>query len=207
MHAPAIAGSSERHFVRTNMKTKKTACIIGALILAGCAAIRESDQCPIQTRFGQRVPVCASQAIAPRTTVPSAPVLAAVTSPAPSVAASTTSSPSAVSSHERVITKEVAGKEITCHIPAPDYPSEARQAHQTGTVIVRITVWPPNIVKQLTLAESGGNASLDAAAMRAAEGTVCTDAEQRFQLFQSFQFNASKGASVQSGENATTLVR
>ena len=110
-------------------------------------------------------------------------------------------------SHARAVTKMVGGKQVTCQVALPEYPSEAKQNRQTGTVTVRITVWPPNIVKQLTLAESGGNASLDAAAMRAAEGTVCTDAEQRFQLFQSFQFNASKGASVQSGENATTLVR
>ncbi|RDU98649.1 energy transducer TonB [Trinickia dinghuensis] len=100
-----------------------------------------------------------------------------------------------------MVTKTVGGQQITCDIPLPKYPSEARKLHQTGTVIVRITIWPPNIVKQLTVMESSGNTTFDAAAMRAAEGTVCTSTERRFQLFQSFEFDLRNDSDAQAGEN------
>lgn len=144
------------------------------------------------------MPVCASQALSPPAPAHSGQALPSA-DPSPSLAlpAPAASLPSSAPLHERVVTKEVAGKQVTCHIPLPEYPIDAQRAHQTGTVIVRITVWPPNIVKQLTLAESGGNPSFDAAAMRAAEGTVCTSAEERFQLFQSFEFNLWKSPGAQ----------
>ena len=171
-----------------------------------------SSQCPIQLRHGVREPVCASQAISPpmapsaaaalpSTTVQSMSSLATLETPTPPVSA-----PTALS-HARTVTKIVGGKPVACQVPLPEYPSEAKQNRQTGTFTVRITVWPPNIVKQLTMSESSGNALLDAAAMRAAEGTVCTSAEQRFQLFQSFEFDFGKSSSERSGDNATVLAQ
>jgi TonB family protein len=162
----------------------------------------------MELRLGQRVPVCAVQAISPpmpQSSVQARPV--ADTSPIVALPAPASSSLSAAPSNARVVTKEVDDKEITCHVPLPEYPSEAQRAHLTGTVIVRITVWPPNIVKQLTLAESGGNASLDTAAMRAAAGTVCTDADQRYLLFQSFEFNPSQGPGAQASGTAAAPAR
>ena len=201
MRALTIGPPSDITFIKIKTNMKRTACMIGALILTGCAGIGQSDQCPAGLRHGQHVPVCASQAISPPTAAPSAQT---ASSPA---AASATSSSSPMFPHEQVVKKDVGGRQIICHIPRPHYPSEALRAHPTGKIIVRITVWPPNIVKQLTLIDSGGDRLLDAAAMRAAEGTVCTDTEQRFQLFQPFEFNVSKSADVRAAGNATTPVR
>lgn len=106
-----------------------------------------------------------------------------------------------------MVKKDVGDNQIVCHIPRPDYPSEALRVHPAGKIVVRITVFPPHIVKQLTLIDSGGDPMLDAAAMRAAEGTVCTDTDQRFQLFQPFEFNVPKGADVQAGSHVTAPVQ
>ncbi|WP_162878226.1 energy transducer TonB [Trinickia diaoshuihuensis] len=121
--------------------------------------------------------------------IPAIPTILAV----PAAISSSPSSPSAPA-QTQTITKAVGEQQITCQVPRPEYPGEAQQRHQTGSVTVRITIFPPHVVKQLTLIESSGNASFDAAAMRAAEGTECSDTEQRFQLFQPFAFDLSKDA-------------
>jgi TonB family protein len=171
-----------------------------------------SSQCPVQLRHGIREAVCASQALAP----PSAPVDGQVTAaaqasanvpsaiPVSSASSSSTALSAAAAAHaapamrsapvERVkaVTKMVAGKRVTCHVPLASYPHEALPSGQAGTTIVRIAIAPPNSVEQVTMAESSGSASLDTAAMRAAAGTVCTRLEQPLSFLQPFEFDASK---------------
>ncbi|MGG1949269.1 TonB family protein [Trinickia sp. NRRL B-1857] len=200
---------------------KKTACIIGLLIAGGFAGASaqaapvSASQCPIELRHGVREPVCASQAISPATASSPAqalPAAAVRTTPAPAatvvsaVPAAVASAPAAAP-QTQAITKDVGEDQVNCRIPRPEYSAEAQQRHQTGKVVVRITIWPPHVVKQLTLNESSGNASFDAAAMRAAEGTECADTVQRFQIFQTFEFDLWKDAGARPAENATALAQ
>lgn len=66
------------------------------------------------------------------------------------------------------------------------------QPRQTGTTIVHIAMSPPGVVNQLTLPESSGNASLDAAAMRAAVGVCCDGLEQPAVFLQPYEFDLLK---------------
>jgi TonB family protein len=200
---------------------KKRACIIGLLIAGGFttvsaqAAPPSPSQCPMELRHGVREPVCASQALSPAAAPSPAQtrvVAAGQTNAAPAglivtaIPAAATSS-SVTAPQTEAITKEVGEQQITCRIPRPEYSADAQQRHQTGAVQVRITIWPPHVVKQLTLNQSSGNLAFDAAAMRAAEGTECSDTEQRFQIFQTFEFDLWKNSGAGPSENTTALAQ
>lgn len=218
MHStPPLAPKNDQK--KTTMK--KTACTIGLLIVGGFAGVSaqaapaSSSQCPVELRHGVREPVCASQALSPATASSPAQAHAAAAgrpNPAPAglVVAATpaaATSSSVTAPQTQAITKEVGEQQITCRIPRPEYSADAQQRHQTGAVQVRITIWPPHVVKQLTLNQSSGNVAFDAAAMRAAEGTECSDTEQRFQIFQTFEFDLWKDTAAGPSENATALAQ
>ncbi|HVW50065.1 MAG TPA: TonB family protein [Trinickia sp.] len=149
-----------------------------------------SSQCPVQLRHGIREPVCASQALSPTVAQLPAPQLsrpAAERSTGPAVSAA----PSSLRSHTQTITKVVAGQQVVCEVPLAGSTGETRQQRQSATTIVRITISPPSTVKQVTLAESSGNTALDAEAMKAAVGTVCSGLERRIAFLQSYEFGPS----------------
>lgn len=154
-----------------------------------------SSQCPVQLRHGVREPVCASQALSPTVAQLPAPPLsrpAAERSMGPALsAAATPAAPSSLRSRTQTITKVVAGKQVVCEVPLAGSTGEPMQQRQSATTIVRITISPPSTVKQVTLAESSGNTALDAEAMKAAVGTVCSGLERRFAFLQPYEFGPS----------------
>jgi len=154
-----------------------------------------SSDCPLQWRHGVREPVCASQALSPKVAQlppPSSAQPAAEHNGVDALSAEATPAPTAsLRSRTRTVTKVVAGKQIVCQIPLAALNGEARPPRQSATTIVRITISPPSTVNQVTLAESSGSAALDAEAMKAAVGTVCSGLERRFAFLQPYEFDPS----------------
>lgn len=160
-----------------------------------------SDQCPIQLRHGIREPVCASQALSP-TVARTRPQ--AATEPSELTAASMPAAASAPHSRTRTVTKVVAGKEVLCLVPLAESTGDDQRPRQSGTVIVRITVSPPSVVNQVTLAESSGSTALDAEAMKAAVGTVCSGLERRLVFLQPYEFDPSTDSSALRADKTGT---
>lgn len=64
---------------------------------------------------------------------------------------------------------QIAAKPDYLSNPPPNYPEDARQAHQEGLVIIRAVISPNGSVLSVTISRSSGFASLDNAAMEAVQ--------------------------------------
>jgi protein TonB len=81
---------------------------------------------------------------------------------------------------------------LNCRVPVPAYPADAREAHQEGTVWVRLRMSADGTPTSVTVARSSGYAALDNAAVGAISHMQCRPLGHAVTLTQPIAFRLDR---------------